>query len=447
MQKETIVIIGNGVAGITAARHVRKLSDHRIVVVSSESEHFFSRTALMYIYMGQMKYEHTKPYEDWFWKKNRIDLVHDHVEEIDVEARSLKLRERAEALSFDKLLIATGSESNYFGWPGQDLQGVQALYSLQDLELMEANTKNARHAVILGGGLIGVEMAEMLQSRGIHVTYLIREASFAGHFLPLEEGSMVSRHLREHGVDLRHETELKEILPDADGRVRAVVTSHGEEIPCEFVGITVGVHPNIRLVKETAIETNRGILVDEHLETSVPGIYAAGDCVEMRAPRPGRRPIEPIWYTGKMQGEVVGRNICGETSTYDPGIWFNSAKFFDIEYQVYGDIRPDLPEDQASIYWEDRDAHHAIRINYERSSESVIGFNLMGVRYRHEICEAWIREGRRIDYVLENLGAANFDPEFFTQHEEAVVEVFRRANPGRDIQLQKRRGLFAGIFG
>ena len=147
---EKIVILGNGIAGITAARHIRKLGDQKITVVSGETEHFFSRTALMYIYMGHMKYEHTKPYEDWFWKKNRIELKQGWVAAIDFDEKNL-IFQSGEKLPYDQLVIATGSASNKFGWKGQDLKGVQGLYSYQDVELMEENTAKIEQAVILGG--------------------------------------------------------------------------------------------------------------------------------------------------------------------------------------------------------------------------------------------------------------------------------------------------------
>ena len=111
---EHIVIVGNGVAGITAARHIRKLSDHRITVISVESDHFYSRTALMYIYMGHMTYANTKPYEDWFWEKNRIDLVRGYVETVDTDARKLLLA-GGEEMGYDRLIIATGSTTNTGG--------------------------------------------------------------------------------------------------------------------------------------------------------------------------------------------------------------------------------------------------------------------------------------------------------------------------------------------
>ena len=128
-----VAIVGNGISGITAARTIRKMNAAcSITVISSETKYFFSRTALMYIYMGHMKFEHTKPYEDDFWKKNRIDLIQDFVTDINFENKSLNLKEKG-SFSYDKLLIASGSKSNKFGWPCQDFKGVQGLYSYQDL--------------------------------------------------------------------------------------------------------------------------------------------------------------------------------------------------------------------------------------------------------------------------------------------------------------------------
>jgi len=170
-----IVIIGNGISGITAARFIRKAADHPITVISAETDHFFSRTALMYIYMGHLTYEQTKPYEDSFWKKNRIDLVNAWVESVDPAAKTVRLSEGA-SIRYDKLILATGSKPNKFGWPGQDLPGVQGLYSKQDLDNLEANApdnRTCKRAVIVGGGLIGIELAEMLRTRDIPVTFLV----------------------------------------------------------------------------------------------------------------------------------------------------------------------------------------------------------------------------------------------------------------------------------
>lgn len=438
---DRVIIIGNGVAGITAARHVRKRSDREIVVISGETDHFFSRTALMYIYMGHMKYEHTKPYADSFWAENRIELRRAWVAAIDTGRRAVTL-DGGEEIEYGALLIATGSRSNRFGWPGQDLAGVQGLYGVQDLESMERDTAHIRRGMVVGGGLIGVETAEMLHSRGIPATFLVRESRWMEFAYPPEESALIEAEIRRHGIDLRCGTELARIEPDDAGRVRAVVTADGDEIPCEFVALTVGVSPNADLARAAGIECDRGVLVDAHLCTSVPGVYAAGDCAQLRDVQPGRKATEAVWYVGRAMGQTVARTICGEPTPYDPGIWFNSAKFFGLEWQVYGHVPAAPPDGIESLYWQHAKEPRAIRVHFRRTDGAVTGFQVLGVRYRHDTCHRWIADGADIRLVLENLGAANFDPELFVQHENGLVEEYNRRFPERPVRLRRRRGLF-----
>lgn len=423
-----IVIIGNGISGVTAARHIRKLSDHRITIISGETDYFFSRTALMYVYMGHMKYEHIKPYEDHFWTKNRIELKRAFVESIDSDNNQLKLRD-GEAFAYDDLIIACGSKPNKFGWPGQDLPGVQGLYSWQDLESMEENTKRIQRAVIVGGGLIGVEMAEMLLSRGIAVTFLVRENRFWGGVLPQEEGELVSKHIKSHHVDLRFEEELGEIIAGGNGKVEKIKTKSGEIIECQFVGLTAGVSPNVEFVKSSKVEINRGVLVDEYLKTNVSNIYAIGDCAEFHQHPTGRRNLEQVWYTGKMMGETVAQTICGNETAYKPGVWFNSAKFFDIEYQTYGWVWAEPKENEAVLYWEHQNGKKCLKLVYDKNDQSFLAANVFGIRLRHQQLDHWIRNKTKIDQVLQDLEKANFDPEFFENNFPEIIKQFNSQIP------------------
>lgn len=440
-----VVIIGNGISGVTAARHIRKRSDYRITIISAETDYFFSRTALMYVFMGHMKFEHTQPYENWFWKKNRIELVRDYVESVDYSSKTLKLQSNGD-FSYDTLILAVGSKPNKFGWPGQDLKGVQGLYSYQDLQTLDQNThapltsvakRTVERAVIVGGGLIGVELAEMLITRNVDITFLVREDRFWGNVLPKQEGRLIARHLEHHGVDLRLSTELKEIVSDENGRCKSVVTNHGEEIPCQIVGLTAGVSPNVSFLKDSELEIQRGIMVDPFLKTNQPDVFAIGDCAQFREPPPGRRPIEQVWYTGKMMGETVARTITGEETKYAPGYWFNSAKFFDIEYQTYGTVMSDLREGEKEFYWEHENGEICVHFVYDESDRKFLGINTFGIRMRHNVFDRWLRESQSIDYVIEHLKDANFDPELYRQYEGQIVARFNTEN-GTSIQPKKR---------
>lgn len=413
-----VAIVGNGVTGVSAALRLRaRQPDWRITLVSGESRYHYSRPALMYVFMGHLRYQDTKPFPDSFWGEQRLELLRAWVTRIDLEHRRLELHGQT-PLAFDKLLLATGSKPNKFGWPGQDLEGVQGLWDLMDLKrLGEACERGARAAAIVGGGLIGIELAEMLHSRGLSVTFLVREKSYWNGILPPQESAMVNREIERHGVALRLETQLKSIENDGRGRVAGVVTDKGERLACQIVGLTAGVGPNLELVKDSGIKSARGILVDRKLRTNVPDVYAAGDCAELENPG-GRNLLQQVWYTGKMQGEHVADVMCGDDKDYDSGIWFNSAKFFDLEYQTYGRVNLKVPGEE-NLYWEHEGGRKALRLVH--LGGRVIGLNLMGLRLRHELAERWIAEQRDVGYVLAHLGEANFDPEFFARHEREIA--------------------------
>ena len=406
-----VVIIGNGIAGITAARHIRKFSDKKITVISAETEYFFSRTALMYVFMGHMKLEHTQPYENWFWEKNRIELKQAYIDEVDFKNKALFSVE-GEEITYDQLILATGSVTNFRGWKGQEFKGVQGLVSKQDLELLEENSANLKHAVIVGGGLIGVELAEMLHTRNIEVTMLVRETHFWGSVLPAEEGKLISDHIQQHGINLLFETELDEIISDENKHVKAITTLDGKQIDCQLVGIATGVKPNISFLNNTELETDLGILVNRNLETNILDVYAIGDCAQQREAIGNRKSVEAVWYTGRMMGEAVAQTICGNPTAYNPGNWFNSAKFFDIEYQTYGWVFPKKKEGVTDFYWEDKKNQRGLHFQYKTNSKKFLGINAFGIRLRHEVVDAWLTEKLPIEKVIQQLPKANFDKEF-----------------------------------
>ena len=426
IKNKGLVIVGNGITGITTARIVRKLHpDIRIRIISQESQYFFSRTALMYIYMGHMKLKDTQPYEPSFYKKNRLELIFDKAISIETKEKKIFLKGKPhEALAYDFLFLATGSKYREMNCPGTNLKGVQGLYSLQDLSLLEENTtKTPVHsACIVGGGLIGIELAEMLHTRGIKVHFLIREKSYWNSILPQEESEIINQEIKRHNIDLYFEREIKEILGNKKNQVTEVHTLQNDTIDCQLLGLTIGVSPNLDLVQNSEILTERGILVNSCLETSVKDIYAAGDCAQFSE----NKQIEQLWYTGRMQASVAGRFLARRAyqaegqeekmknisdAPYDRGILFNSAKFFTIEYQTYGLVPSSLNSHQTFV-WQDK--NQLIRLVWEGDSPKspIKGMNFLGTRYEQNLCCRWIQEKRSAFYVAKNLKKACFDPEF-----------------------------------
>ncbi|HRI27094.1 MAG TPA: FAD/NAD(P)-binding oxidoreductase [Chitinophagales bacterium] len=406
------VIIGNGVAGITAALYLRKLnSECRITVISAESPYFFSRTALMYVYMGHLTFNQTKPYEDHFWQKNRIGLLNDRVTSVNFEQKTLHLQS-GNTIGYHKLLLATGSTPNKLQAPGSELAGVQNLYSLHDLELLNQNSRGIHQAVVVGGGLTGAEVAEMLLSRGISVTFLVRENSYMRSVLPPEESGMVANHIKAHGVQLKLATQLQAILPNEQDRVKAVTTHNGEVISAQLVVVTTGVSPNIAFLKNTGLATDKGILVNQHLQTNIPDVFAAGDCAQFLQPLPDRQAIEQTWYTAQMQGKTAAFNLLGHTKPYLPRLWFNAAKFFDLEYQTFGLVNSLPLPHTTHLYRKHPTQNKCIRLVYHTQSGALLGVNALGVRLRHEVIENWIAQQVTYTYALAHFRQALFDAEF-----------------------------------
>ena len=388
----------------------------------------------MYVYMGHMNFEHIHPYEIDFWKKNKIELIHTWVKEI-VPATKTLLLDTGTMLRYDKLVIATGSNPNLPVVPGEQLKGVMGMYSKQDLENLELCTKDCNHAVIIGGGLIGIELAEMLHSRKIGVSFLVREAGFWGSVLPPEESSLVNRHIKQHAIDLRVSTTVSEIIGDDFGRVQAVVTNQGERINCQVVGITTGVSPNIGVVGESGIHYRKGILVNSFLETNITDIYAIGDCAEQQERIGFRKPVEAVWYTGRIMGETLAKTLCGQRTAYEPGHWFNSAKFFDIEYQTYGWVFAQPLPNEAQFYWEHVDGTKSLRISYHKESREFFGIVSLGIRLRQEFFNFILDEHHSVDSVIKNLKQANFDPEFYDRYETSIVAAFNRNHQQQPMEV------------
>ncbi len=407
-----IVIIGNGVAGITCAFTARDRDPGaRITVVSGETDYFFSRTALMYAFQDRLNRRDLEPHERAVYDRKRISRVRDWVVDLDAGAGQVRL-EGGASLPYDRLVFAVGARPRVLHWPGVDAvrDGLVHFVSMQDLDACERLTPSTRQAVVVGGGLIGIELVECLAYHGVQVTFLVREPYYWPVALGREEAEFVARHMRSHGVDVRLADEMERVEVDRAGRVAGVVTRSGAKLPCQMLGITAGVTPNVdRLAAfQDAPAVGRGVLVDETLETGLPGVFACGDCAEIRRPD-GTTFNELIWYSAKRQGQVVGHNLFGDRRPYHPPTFFNSSKFFDIEYTTVGEVMR-APAGARSIYLQMPGADISVRVVHD--GDRVLGFNMLGSRWNHEVLERWVEERRAPEYVMARLEQAQYDVEF-----------------------------------
>lgn len=402
------VIIGNGIAGVTAALTIRaRDAGARITILSDEAPYFYARTALMWIYMRQLRQRDTEPHERWFWKEQRIDLRQGRAVGLDT-GRKLVSLDDGDELTYDRLLLAVGGKANMFGWPGQDLDGVCNMTGLGDLARLEAVRPRLERAVVVGGGLIGIELVEMMLHDHVPVTYLVREPWYWELALSEPEARTVEARMREHGVDLVLEDEIGEIR--GQGRVESLVTKKGAEYPCQLVGVAVGVGARTELAEMAGLEVDRGIVVDESFRTSAEDVYAVGDCAVIKLPGEDRPRVEKLWYTGQKHGVVAGQAMCGEQdAVYQPGVPYNSAQFLFLDYVTVGwmkQFRPELEEH----FQGGAGGGGSVRISHDGGK--VMGFSMLGARWNAAKLMEWIRQERDLKWVLAHLGEAGFDEEF-----------------------------------
>jgi NADPH-dependent 2,4-dienoyl-CoA reductase/sulfur reductase-like enzyme len=413
------VILGNGVCGMEAALALRaRDADAEITLVSDEHDHFFSRPALMYVLCGQLDLRGTEPYDRGLYERMGFERARGQVVALDPAAKLLRF-EDGSTLGYDKLLLAVGSRGRPAPWRGSEGPGVHYFVTLRDLERLDQEARPGMRAAVIGGGLIGVEVAEVLRQRGLSVSFLIRENWYFPLALDRNEAELVAEHLREHGVDVRLGVNVEEVLRGADGRVRGVRVS-GEELPCDLVVSSIGVVPNAAFLQTSGIALSKGgaIEVDDALRTNFADVWAAGDCANVTWADGSRRP-EQLWYTARDQGRVAARSMLGDEVVYRRGTWYNSAKFFDLEYTTAGWVPVLLNWDNTPL-----DPGEGVRFWFQRvpgrfesqrivlKGDRVVGFNMLGSRWNHEPLLQWIHERRGLDYVLARLGEAQFDEEF-----------------------------------
>jgi NADPH-dependent 2,4-dienoyl-CoA reductase/sulfur reductase-like enzyme len=423
------VIVGNGVCGMEAALGLRgREKGARITLVSDEHDHFFSRPALMYVFAGQTSLRDTEPYDRGLYERLGFERVGGRVAALEPAGRSLRL-EGGSRLSYERLLLAVGSKARAAPWPGSAGPGLHAFVTLSDLEALHREARKGMRAVVVGGGLIGVEVAEILHARGLHVTFLVRENWYFPLALDRNEAEMVGEHMRGHGIDVRLGVNVDEVLRGEGGRLRGVKVA-GAEVPADLVVSAIGVVPNTDFLAGSGLALSKGgaVEVDDALRTSLPDVWAAGDCANVLWADGSRRP-EQLWYTARDQGRLAARSMLGDAVVYRRGTWYNSAKFFDLEYTTVGWVPVLLNWDNTPLdpgpdvkTWFQRPPGQFVSQRIVVKGDRVVGFNFLGTRWNHAPLMEWIEERRGLSFVLEHLHEAQFDEEFmprFRVHSDA----------------------------
>jgi 3-phenylpropionate/trans-cinnamate dioxygenase ferredoxin reductase subunit len=335
-EPQTHVIVGAALAGAKAAEALRQEGfDGRIVLIGAESELPYERPPLSKDYLrGESTREDPQVHPESFYGDNAVDLrMGTTVDRIDVDARAVEL-DGGERIAWDRLLLATGARPRLLTVPGADLDGVYYLRELRDADTLAARLREGGRAVVIGGGWIGAEVTASARQLGVDVTLVERASVPLERVLGPELGQFYAGVHRDHGVELLTGVGVERL--EGAGRVERVVLSDGRAVDCDFVVAGIGVTPRTELAEEAGIATDDGITVSERLETSVPGIYAAGDVANALHPFYGRRLRVEHWANALNQPATAAQAMLGKQAAYDRLPYFFSDQYdVGMEYTGY----------------------------------------------------------------------------------------------------------------
>lgn len=370
-----VVIIGNSAAAISAAEHLRYLAPEAGITMVTEEDHPpYSRCLLAEVVAGVSGLEGIRYRSDDFYEKQDIRLVRGvQVTSIDPLAQKIVLSGHGE-ISYDRLLVAAGASPVGLKTPGADLDGVCVLRNYEQAQNIGRRASAANHAVVVGGGLVGLKAAYGLRRRGVpSVTVVVKSNHLLMRQLDPESAAMVEKELREAGVDFLYGLNPTQLVPAAGQKtVEAAILEDGRELPAGLVLVGKGVRPNTGLVSQAGGEVGNGVKVDAFLETTLPGIYAAGDCIEVTDRITGSRTPSALWTLAVEQGRYAACSITGKKKTYpQPLTRLNSAQFGKLPFISVGAI----DEGEEYLAWRDKGyAYRKLAIKEDR----LIGFIMVG---------------------------------------------------------------------
>ncbi len=342
------VIIGTGVAGVSAVEAIRSADRAgEIVMIGDDPHGFYSRPGLAYFLTGELQDKTLFPKTreayarlKFIYKKARVTVV-------NRQHKSLTLDDKT-PLTYDKLLIATGASAIPLTVPGANLQGVLKLDDLEDARGILKHAKRGRTAIVVGGGITALELTEGLITRGMQVHYLLRGDRYWSNVLDEKESRIVEARLQEEGVQLHFHSEVQEILGKS-GKVAGVRLLNGQTMKCDLITYAVGIKPRLDLARTADLACDRGILVNEFLQTNDLDVYAAGDVAQVYDLISGRSVLDSLWSPAREQGYAAGLNMVGQGKAYVKTVPFNVTRLAGLTTTIIGTVGQGRDEDVVGI--------------------------------------------------------------------------------------------------
>ncbi|MBI5933435.1 MAG: NAD(P)/FAD-dependent oxidoreductase [Chloroflexi bacterium] len=342
------LILGTGVAGVAAVEAIRGVdANAEIVLLGDDPFGYYSRPGLAYYLTGEMMEKNLFPFATPDFQKLNIRYVKGGATKILPNEKIVELDSKSR-LAYDRLLIAVGAQAVRLTVPGAELEGVVKIDHMSDARHILQLTKKTRRAVVVGGGITALELVEGLISQRVNVTYLLRGDRYWSNVLDEQESRIVEKRLKEEGVELIYHAELIEVLGKR-GRVNGVKLLDGRTLRCDMLAYAIGIQPRVELAKEAGLAVDKGILVNEHLQTNDPNIFAAGDVAQAYDPLTGRSIIDSLWGPAREQGRVAGLNMAGRKTAYLKSPPFNVTRLAGLTTTIIGTVGRGRDDDLVGI--------------------------------------------------------------------------------------------------
>lgn len=339
------VIVGASAAGLGAVEAIRIVdSTGTITVITDEACSHYSRPMISDFVSGKADLKKMNCRTEDFWKQNNVEAI------IGKKATALNLNEKTvqletgEKIPYEKLLLATGGKPFVPKTEGSEKDGVFTFTTVGDAQRIadKIDAIKAKAAVVIGGGLIGLSVTEALVKRGLKVTMVELQDKILSLLLDPKGSDIMEAAVRKAGVNVVTGQSVQKILgrPDNDAVVGGVLLTKGGQVPCDLVIVAIGVIPRSELVTGTTVKINRGIVVDNLMQTNVPDVYASGDVAEAFDFVLNQNRLLPLWPLAVQEGKVAGYNMAGKKTIYEGGTNMSSLKYFGIPVVSVGLANP-----------------------------------------------------------------------------------------------------------
>jgi len=349
------VIIGDGIAGSSAAETIREADpDADVTVITEEGEALYNRILIKEFAKGKLPEAPISIHDPSWYEERDIDLVlNTHVTGVDTETKEVHAH-TGETYEYDKLLVATGGTPTQLPVENSDAEGVHHFWTFQDARGIKEHAERAETGVVVGAGLLGIDLAAISAAQELDAHYLMRGKAWWRYALSEEGAEIIHEALRERNVKPVFDSGVDHFETDEDGKVVAAIDPNGDRYEADFVGVAIGLNFNTEYLRGSGIETDDGVVVDEYMRTNVEDVYAAGDITQFHDVILGERAQNGAWGSAKEQGSVAGANMVADwDDPLERFEWVSSYSIthFDFPFLSFG--HPTLGDDEVERKYSD----------------------------------------------------------------------------------------------